>query len=124
MMSMILFVILVIHCVETQKVRELADYLLDPQTYNKEVPPKPIGSTEERLGIYINNFDINDVDRTFKISFYLRQSWRDERLKFNREITKDWDVAENIKLGLVRKRFRFLQIILKIISFFPIYFLR
>ena len=100
---MILFVILVIHCVETQKVRELADYLLDPETYNKEVPPRPIGPTEDGLSIYINNFDINDVDRTFKISFYLRQSWRDERLKFNREITKDWDVAENIKLGTCRK---------------------
>ena len=102
-MTRILFLILVIHCVETQKVRELTDYLLDPETYNKEVPPKPIGPTEDRLGIFINNFEINDVDRTFKINFYLRQSWRDQRLKYNEEITKDWDVAEDIKRGLTQK---------------------
>ena len=102
-MTRILFLILVIHCVETQKVRELTDYLLDPETYNKEVPPKSIGSTEDRLGIFINNFEVNDVDRKFKINFYLRQSWRDQRLKYNEEITKDWDVAEDIKRELTQK---------------------
>ena len=100
-MSIIFFLFFVIQYVETQKVRKLTDYLLDPETYNKDVPPSR--SSEDRLSVYINNFDINDVDRTFKISFYLRQSWKDERLEFNREITKDWDVAEDIKRGLTQK---------------------
>ena len=83
--------------------RELTDYLLDPETYNKEVPPRISRPYQDRLGIYINNFDINDDERTLEISFYLRQSWRDERLAFNGEITKDWDGAEDIKRGLIQK---------------------
>ena len=88
---------------EENKIRPLADYLLDSNTYNKADPPRLDRPTEDRIGLYINNFDVNDADRTFKITFYLRQSWRDERLKFNREITKDWDVAEDIKRGLTQK---------------------
>ena len=88
---------------EENGTRSLADYLLDPEIYNRADPPMLDRPTEDRLGIYIHNFDINDADRTFKMSFYLRQSWRDERLKFNREITKDWDVHENIKNGLTQK---------------------
>ena len=88
---------------EENKIRPLADYLLDPKTYDKAAPPRLDRPTEDKIGLYINNFEVNDADRTFKINFYLRQSWRDERLKYNGEITKDWDVAEDIKRGLTQK---------------------
>ena len=88
---------------EENKIRPLADYLLDPKTYDKAAPPRLDRPTEDKIGLYINNFEVNDADRTFKINFYLRQSRRDERLKYNGEITKDWDVAEDIKRGLTQK---------------------
>ena len=79
--------------------RPLADYLLDPDNYNQDVVP--FRPTEVRIGIFINKFNVHlSEDGTkYEMSFYLRQAWRDGRLQFDEDTTKDWDVAENIEEG-------------------------
>lgn len=54
------------------------------QDYDKNAPPNQEKGTEVRLGVYINSFhSINEQTMDYSVSMYLRQSWKDPRLKFS-----------------------------------------
>merc|ERR550532_1941913 len=52
-------------------------------SYTKQDPPMLDSPTEVRLGIYVNSFySISEQTMDYSVSMYLRQAWRDPRLKF------------------------------------------
>ncbi len=53
------------------------------QNYSKRDPPMLDRPTEVRLGIYVNKISIDEQRMEMKLDMYLRQAWKDPRLKFD-----------------------------------------
>ena len=70
-------------------------------SYSKDLYPREDRPTEDRLGVYINRISINEKDMTFEITFYMKQSWQDPRLSWERSTVDSWDdIPDSLKRKL------------------------
>lgn len=71
------------------------------KSYSKTDFPNQNGSTEVKVGFYINSMVVNDLDMNTGINFYFRQEWKDKRLKFDEDVIRSWN--DSVLNGLSAK---------------------